>query len=244
MTTASRSLHKTRLLVALAIMLTGFIVLPAGAGAQSGATAQVTPSAAEPLEPITVDIGGFLPGESVEVYYGGSLVGVAVADASGAASISGAVPDHMPADFHPMDVWGDMGSAVTIDYETLPATNTPTPPAPTPTAPTPPAPGTGGPSVIVVPPAVTPTPQAPATPTPAGDESGGTPETDQADTADEGNSSDESKEGNLAPGELATADTDQTGSELPMTLIGLALFGVLLASGGLIILLARRSTTR
>ena len=76
------------------------------------------PSAAQPGQPFTINGFGFVAGETVTVLFGGD-VNAAVADGEGFFSLLSAVPEDMPAGFHPMEAFGNLGSFVEIEYEVL-----------------------------------------------------------------------------------------------------------------------------
>lgn len=136
-------------LVVLAIVLAGGL---ATARAQT-ASVEITPeTGAEPGQLIIVSGFGFQDGETVSVDFGGTTIATVVVNGGGAFQLGAGVPVDIPPGTHPMEVTGDLGSAVTLEYEVLESSATP---APTPTA-APTAAPPGAPEVRVLPEGATP----------------------------------------------------------------------------------------
>ncbi len=109
--------------------------------ASSSPSASVSPSSAHAGDHVTISGQDFMPGESIGVEYGGTMIASSVADASGSFSAYGTILDSMPEGDHPMDVNGSLGSNVTISFTVdAPVTPTPTTPQAPQPAPAQPAP--------------------------------------------------------------------------------------------------------
>ncbi len=105
----------------------------------TGPEARVLPeSGAAPGEIVTVTGGGFGPGESVTVSLDGTDLATVGATIAGAFLANVAIPVTTPAGSHAVQVTGDRGQQITVDYVVLaPPTPTPAPtsePTPAPTA--------------------------------------------------------------------------------------------------------------
>jgi hypothetical protein len=99
------------------------IALGMGGNAIAGSHTTVTanPSSAPAGSTVTLSGSGWLPGEVIEIFFGGDLQFV-TADGSGDFSISWTVPG-IPVESHPLDFTGDMGSMFNMSFE---VTNPPT----------------------------------------------------------------------------------------------------------------------
>ncbi|MEM4965817.1 MAG: hypothetical protein QXS45_03480 [Sulfolobales archaeon] len=64
---------------------------------------------------ISVTLSGLAPGETVTFYFGGIVVGTAVADSNGVASLSFTVPT-VPAGVYQLSVYGSVSGYRTVDY--------------------------------------------------------------------------------------------------------------------------------
>ncbi|MEM3960860.1 MAG: hypothetical protein QXQ36_03200, partial [Sulfolobales archaeon] len=64
---------------------------------------------------ISVTLSGLVPGETVTFYFGGIVVGTAVADSNGVASLSFTVPT-VPAGVYQLSVYGSVSGYKTVDY--------------------------------------------------------------------------------------------------------------------------------
>ncbi len=106
-----------RLLLAAALMVLALAAFAPRADAAPGAAISVSPGSAQPNQAITVSGTGFDPGELVDVYFGGSLIGSTAASPTGSFSVRGQVPDMMPPGGHPLDAVGSMGSSATVSYQ-------------------------------------------------------------------------------------------------------------------------------
>jgi hypothetical protein len=72
---------------------------------------------------------GFIPGEFVDVEFGGSVIASATADQYGSIYASGVVDPLMPAGAHPLDAVGDLGSWATTDLTVVDPPGQPLPQA-------------------------------------------------------------------------------------------------------------------
>jgi hypothetical protein len=124
------------------ILISGIVTLIAlGMGGNAIAGSHMTVTANPPSAPVgstvTLSGSGWLPGEVIEIFFGGDLQYV-TADGSGDFSTPWTVPG-IPVDTHPLEFTGDMGSMFSTSFEvTNPPTTTTTtaPTTTTPTAPT------------------------------------------------------------------------------------------------------------
>jgi hypothetical protein len=116
------------------ILISGIVTLIAlGMGGNAIAGSHMTVTANPPSAPVgstvTLSGSGWLPGEVIEIFFGGDLQYV-TADGSGDFSVPWTVPG-IPVDSHPLDFTGDMGSMFSTSFEVTNPPTTTTPPAPT-----------------------------------------------------------------------------------------------------------------
>lgn len=98
--------------------------------------ASANPPSAPVNTTVTLSGSGWLPGEVIEIFFGGDLQFVAT-NASGDFSTPWTVPDFMPVGSHPLEFTGSLGSSFTTSFEVInppPATTTTTTQAATTTA--------------------------------------------------------------------------------------------------------------
>ena len=123
------------------ILISGIVTLIAlGMGGNAIADSHMTVTANPPSAPVgstvTLSGSGWLPGEVIEIFFGGDLQYV-TADGSGDFSTPWTVPG-IPVDSHPLEFTGDLGSMFSTSFEVTnpPTTTTTTAPTTTTTAPT------------------------------------------------------------------------------------------------------------
>jgi hypothetical protein len=128
--------------------IVAFIVIGMGGNAIAGSHMTVTanPPSAPAGSTVTLSGSGWLPGEVIEIFFGGDLQSV-TADGSGDFSTPWTVPG-IPVGSHPLAFTGDMGSMFNTSFEvtnpptTTTTTTTTTAPTTTTTTTTAPAPTT------------------------------------------------------------------------------------------------------
>ncbi|MCH8327000.1 MAG: hypothetical protein IID15_00565, partial [Candidatus Marinimicrobia bacterium] len=84
-----------------------------------------SPPAAMAGDVVTISGTAFIPGELVEVMFGGEVIATATAGKDGSFVTKGLIASDMLAGPHPLDVIGSEGSTVTIEYEVLGSGTTP-----------------------------------------------------------------------------------------------------------------------
>lgn len=102
------------------ILVSGTVILVAlgmgGNAIASGHTVTANPPSAPNNATVTLSGSGWLPGEMIEIDFGGNLQYV-TADSNGDFSTPWTVPDTMPVGDHPLGFTGDMGSTYLTSFE-------------------------------------------------------------------------------------------------------------------------------
>lgn len=88
----------------------------AGSALAGAATASANPPSAPINAMVTLSGSGWLPGETIEIFFGGDLQYVTT-DSNGDFSAPWTVPAFMPVGSHPLEFDGDMGSSFTTSFE-------------------------------------------------------------------------------------------------------------------------------
>jgi len=98
--------------------------------------ASANPPSAPVNATVTLSGSGWMPGEMIEIFFGGDLQSV-TANTSGDFSTPWTVPGFMPVGSHPLEFTGNMGSSFTASFEVInPPPTTTTTTTTTTTAPT------------------------------------------------------------------------------------------------------------
>lgn len=100
------------LLAAVVVTVTSLVATAPAASARqpTPAIAGMQPPSAMPNEDFDVWVTGFVPGEYIEVHFGGDVAGWDVADGNGEALVNTVVPSMMPPGDHPIEAVGDQNS--------------------------------------------------------------------------------------------------------------------------------------